>query len=102
MTALCIAASKKWRKWLIAPSVLYVVVMGAARNYLVVHYPTDVVAAFIVGGIAAIAAFFLVKLIWKLLESHTNVKLFAFALSFDIRDLFKKKKAVTAQENGEQ
>ena len=101
MTALCIAASKKARKWLIAPSVLFVVLMGAARNYLVVHYPTDVIAAFIVGGIAAVASFFLVKYIWKLLEKHENVKLFAFALSFDVRSIFKrsKKNADTAQEN---
>ena len=63
MTALCMASGKA-RKWLIAPSVLYVLLMGAARNYLVVHYPTDVIAAFAVGGIAAVCAFFLVKLIW--------------------------------------
>lgn len=102
MTALCIAASKKWRKWIIAPAALYVIVMGAARNYLVVHYPTDVIAAFIVGGAAAIAAFFLVKLIWKVLEKHTSIKLFAFALNFDIRNLFKKKKAVAAEIKEEQ
>jgi undecaprenyl-diphosphatase len=99
MTALCLAAPKKVGKWIVAPSILYVILMGAARNYLVVHYPTDVIAAFVVGGIAAIVAVLLAKLIWKLLESHTNVKLFAFALEFDIRRLFtKKKNAQAAQE----
>lgn len=99
MTALCIAAPKKVGKWLVAPSILYVILMGAARNYLVVHYPTDVIAAFVVGGIAAIVAVILAKLIWKLLESHSDVKLFAFALEFDIRRLFtKKKNAQVAQE----
>ena len=102
MTALCITASKKARKWVIAPAALYVIVMGAARNYLVVHYPTDVIAAFIVGGAAAIAAFFLVKLIWKLFEKYTDVKLFAFALSFDVRTIFKKKKALSTEEHEEQ
>ena len=99
MTALCLAAPKKVGKWIVAPSILYVILMGAARNYLVVHYPTDVIAAFVVGGIAAIVAVLLAKLIWKLLESHASVKLFAFALEFDIRRLFtKKKNAPVAQE----
>ena len=99
MTALCLAAPKKVGKWIVAPSILYVILMGAARNYLVVHYPTDVIAAFVVGGIAAIVAVLLAKLIWKLLESRASVKLFAFALEFDIRRLFtKKKNAQVAQE----
>lgn len=99
MTALCIGATKKARKWLIAPCAIYVIFMGAARNYLVVHYPSDVVAAFIVGGIAAVAAFFIAKAIWLLFEKHSNVKLFAFALNFDIRAIFRKKKnADAAQE----
>ena len=99
MTALCLAAPKKVGKWIVAPSILYVILMGAARNYLVVHYPTDVIAAFVVGGIAAIVAVLLAKLIWKLLESRASVKLFAFALEFDIRRLFtKKKNAQAAQE----
>ena len=56
-------------------------------------------AAFVVGGIAAIVAVLLAKLIWKLLESHASVKLFAFALEFDVRRLFSKKKhAQAAQE----
>ena len=99
MTALCLAAPKKVGRWIVAPSILYVILMGAARNYLVVHYPTDVIAAFAVGGIAAIVAVLLAKLIWKLLESRASVKLFAFALECDIRRLFtKKKNAQAAQE----
>ena len=49
--------------------------------------------------LAAIVAVLLAKLIWKLLESRASVKLFAFALEFDIRRLFtKKKNAQAAQE----
>lgn len=100
MTALCIASGKA-RKWLIAPSIAFVLLMGAARNYLVVHYPTDVIAAFIVGGIAAVAAFFLICLIWKLIEKYSDKALFSFALNFDVRSLFKKKNAEKTQENEE-
>ena len=90
MTALCIAIGKN-RKWIIAPAALYVLIMGASRNYLCVHYPTDVAAGIIVGGIAAVASFFTIRALWSLIEKHQNKKLFAFAVNFNIASLFKKK-----------
>ena len=75
----------------IIPAICYAIVMGASRNYLMVHYPTDVLAGLIVGTIGAIAAFYITKLIYFLLEKHRDKKLFAFALDFDVRSLFKKK-----------
>ena len=90
MTALCLAIGKS-KKWLIAPAALYVILMGVSRNYLVVHYPTDVIAGIIVGAIGATIAFFVTKALWKLLENHKNIAIFNFALEFDLRSLFKKK-----------
>lgn len=90
MTALCLAIGKQ-RKWLIAPAVIYVLLMGASRNYLMVHYPTDVIAGIVVGGIGAILALLTANALWKLLEKHRSNRLFAFALDFDLRSLFKKK-----------
>lgn len=90
MTSLCLAIGKS-RKWLIAPATLYVLLMGASRNYLVVHYPTDVIAGIIVGGAGAVVAFFVTGAIWKLIEKHGEYPLWKFALGFDVRDLFKKK-----------
>ena len=75
----------------IIPAICYAIVMGASRNYLMVHYPTDVLAGLIVGTIGAIAAFYITKLIYFLLEKHRDKKLFAFAIDFDVRSLFKKK-----------
>ena len=104
MTALCIACGKKARLWLIAPSLVYVLLMGAARNYLVVHYPTDVIAAFFVGAAAAVAAYFLSDFIWKMILKHSNNSFFKFIINFDVRSILKKandKNADTAQENEE-
>ena len=98
MTALCISSGKA-KKWLIAPSVIYVLLMGAARNYLMVHYPTDVIGAFIVGGVAAIVACVLVKYIWRAFEAHSDKRFFSFVLNFDIRSLFKKKASTEEQKN---
>ena len=91
MTALCAAIGKQ-RKWLIAPATLYVIVMGASRNYLMVHYPTDVIAGIIVGATGAIAACFTVNALWKLIEKHSDKRLFAFAIEFDITSIFKRNK----------
>lgn len=90
MTGLCLSVKGKWR-WLIAPASMYVIIMMVARNYLMVHYPTDVIAGVIVGTVGALAAFFAVKGIFILLEKLSDKKFFGFVLNFDIIDLFRKK-----------
>lgn len=88
-TGLCLSVKGKW-KWLIAPSALYVIIMMAARNYLIVHYPTDVIAGVIVGAIGGTAAFFAVKGMYILIEKYSDKKLFRFILDLDIACIFKK------------
>ena len=73
--------------WFALPSI---VLMAASRNYLVGHYPTDVIAAMIVGTVAAALATVTVKYVYKFIESKKNIKLFKFLLEFDIKTLFKK------------
>ena len=87
MTALCLTTKPRW---LIAPASLYVIVMMAARNYLMVHYPTDVIAGVIVGTVGAVAAFFTVKGIFILLEKYSDKKPINFFLNFDIGGILKK------------
>ena len=94
MTALCIAIGKK-RKWIIAPAALYVLLMGASRNYLCVHYPTDVIAGIIVGGAAAVVSFFTISALWSLIEKHQDKKVFAFIVKADIKSVLKKEKSQT-------
>ena len=88
MTALCISVGKRWR-WLIAPAAAYVIIMMAARNYLMVHYPTDVLGGVAVGAVGAVAAFFTVKGIFALIEKHSDKRIPAFILNFDIIKIFK-------------
>ena len=73
------------------PALCYAVLMGMTRNYLMVHYPTDVIAGLVAGSCGAVAAYFITKLIFKMLEKHSDVKLFNFALTFDVRNIFRKK-----------
>ena len=90
MTGLCLSVRGKWR-FLIAPASLYVIIMMAARNYLMVHYPTDVIGGVVAGAVGAVAAYFAVKGIFLLAEKHKNIKPLAFALDFDIVEIFKKR-----------
>ena len=48
---------------------LVIAAMGAARCYLVAHYPSDVLAALLVGSAAAAAAYLLVDAAWRRLGS---------------------------------
>ena len=68
MTAVCLTQSRRW----IAPCMLYVVVMGATRNYLMVHYPSDVIGGIIIGGIAGIVGVLLSGLIFNFIGRLQN------------------------------
>ena len=80
MSALCFMRGKK----LILPSVLVVFLMGVSRNYLVAHYPSDVLAAIMIGLLSGLVAWVITKLIFRFLEEHRAVPFFAFLLDFDL------------------
>lgn len=80
MTALTLMKGRK----LLVPSIVIVFLMGVSRNYLMAHYPSDVLAAAFVGLFSGFAAWFIANLIYKFLEAHDDVPLFSFILDFDL------------------
>ena len=86
-TAICLMWGKKW----IIPSAAYVFLMSLSRNYLMAHYPSDVIAATCVGILSATAAYMISGFIFKFLEDHRDKRLFAFILDFDLLGLLKQK-----------
>ena len=72
-------------------TILPIFIMGVSRNYLFVHYATDIIAGFIVGLIASIIAIALNKLIWKKIDLSQN-KFSVFMKNACIINLFNKKK----------
>lgn len=93
MMALFVFGNKKY-SW---AGFIAVILMCCSRMYLMVHYPTDVLAGVVVGFIAGVLSYFVMKLVYKILNKHPNVKLFKFYNNFDIisavSSLFAKNKA---------
>lgn len=85
ITAFFIFSKNKKISWI---SYLYVAFVALSRIYLMAHYPSDVLAALLIGIASAFIAFGITRLIFALLEKYRNVKFFAFVLDFDIRELF--------------
>ena len=87
VSALCLSSRRK----LMLLGYIYVVLMGFSRCYLMAHYPSDVLAAIIVGGISAIAAYFIAKLIFILLEKYRDNRFCGSVLGFDLADALKRR-----------
>ena len=79
---------KKKVSWLVF---LFVIAIGATRNYIMVHFPSDILGGIIVGSIAGILSYCLVKMLYD--KVFIKGKLGNVIMTKDIRDLFKKKKA---------
>lgn len=84
---LCFKKDKKKIAWLFP---VFAISTAGSRIYLMVHYPTDVVAGLIVGTVAAVAAYFLMKLAVLIFEK-TKLD------NIDAGKLFKK---ITEKTNG--
>ena len=83
MTAITLMRGKRW----ILPSVLVVFVMGVSRNYLMAHYPSDVLFAAIIGVFSGFVAWIITQAIFRFLKRRRNNPVFATILDFDIRDV---------------
>ena len=53
----------KGKKWVL-PGLLYVILMGVSRNFLIVHYPSDVLGGFITGALSGLISFFLIRAVY--------------------------------------
>lgn len=76
MTALCLMRGRK----LVVPSVIIVLLMAISRNYLMAHYPSDVLGGMIVGLIAATIAYAVTLLIYRIMSAHPDNRFCRFVL----------------------
>lgn len=84
MTAITLMRGKKW----LAPSAIIVLVMAISRNYLMAHYPTDVIAAAVIGVFSGVVAWFITQFIFRFLNRRRKtMPVCGLILDFDIRDV---------------
>lgn len=69
VTAFFIWSKKKYVAWL---AYIYPFLVGASRLYLCVHYPSDVLAGYIVGVISALLCIPCVKIIYTLINKYPD------------------------------
>jgi undecaprenyl-diphosphatase len=87
MVGLVLARGKKYL-WICIP---YVSIMCISRNYLMVHYPTDVIAGVIAGSIGAVVAYCIIRPLYKKVENAPERKFNNFLLNSSITNLFRPK-----------
>lgn len=81
MSAICFMRGRKW----ILPSVGVVLLMAFSRNYLMAHYPSDVLAAALIGVFSGFVAWLITMLIFGFLGSRPKGNRFAeFVMGWDL------------------
>ncbi len=79
---------KKKTSW----SFIYVFMIAVSRCYLIAHYPSDVLAALIVGVISALISYFITELIYRYLNRHRDNSFCNAVLDISVTDLKLKSK----------
>lgn len=75
--AMAILLNKKWKVGV--PALVLAVLIGFSRNYLMVHYPTDVLFGALMGICYALLSYFLIaKFIYPLFDKYVGQKVDAF------------------------
>ena len=80
MTAICLMKGKKW----IVPSVIWVLLMMFARNYLMAHYPSDVLFGALIGVASGFVAWYITQAIYIFLKNNRDKKWAEAILECDV------------------
>jgi hypothetical protein len=68
VTGLCLMRGKRF----FFPGALWVLLMMFSRNYLMAHYPSDVLFALLIGVFSGFVAALITQLIFRFLENHAG------------------------------
>ena len=88
MTPVFLGCNKK-KSW---AAFLFVIALGASRNYIMVHFPSDILGGIIVGCIAGVVSYLIVSFVYKKIIEKGGRPANALQ-NADVRNLFKKKSA---------
>ncbi len=68
------------------------VIMAVSRNYLMVHYPSDVLFGMVTGSVSAAISYLAIHFSYRAIEKHSQKSFCAFVLNADVANLFKRRK----------
>lgn len=80
--------NKKYAWMLIFPIIL----IGVSRNYLIVHYCTDIIVGYLVGGLGGVSGYFIARVIFNEIEKRKEKRASKFILNADLFNLIKRRK----------
>ena len=66
VTGLCLMRGKRW----VLPGLIWILLMMFSRNYLMAHYPSDVLFALLIGIFSGFVAAIITQLIFRFLENR--------------------------------
>ena len=97
VTGLCLMRGKRW----FIPGAIWVLLMMFSRNYLMAHYPSDVLFALLIGVFSGFVAALITQLIFRFLENHAGEgKFYDFLLYTGIEGKPDLKSAVSSVKSG--
>ena len=83
MVAIRLVRGKKWT----IPAVAGILLMMLSRNYLMAHYPSDVLAAALIGTASAFVAWAITKFIFRFLTINQRKSWCSLLLNFSLPDV---------------
>ena len=83
MTAIRLIKGKKWT----VPAIVWVLLMMIARNYLMAHYPSDVLAGAVLGVLAAFIAYYITQFIFRFLQINHRKSWCSAVLDWSVPDV---------------
>ena len=97
VTGLCLMRGKRF----FLPGAIWVLLMMFSRNYLMAHYPSDVLFALLIGVFSGFVAALITQLIFRFLENHAGEgKFYDFLLYTGIEGKPDLKSAVSSVKSG--
>ena len=97
VTGLCLMRGKRF----FLPGAIWVLLMMFSRNYLMAHYPSDVLFALLIGVFSGFLAALITQLIFRFLEDHAGEgKFYDFLLYTGIEGKPELKSAVSSVKSG--
>ena len=97
VTSLCLMRGKRW----FIPGAIWTLLMMFSRNYLMAHYPSDVLFALLIGIFSGFVAAVITQLIFRFLEAHSGEgKFFDFVLYAGPEGLSDLKSAAGSVKSG--